>query len=299
MAFDLLGALDHLDDIKGVRANKRAAQREDYVRAPFGYPGGKSRAIAEILPHLPYRKGYCEPFGGGASILLARRPTNLDIYNDRYGGVVAFYRCIRDRVKLDLLINRLDQTVASREEFHWCKNTWETCTDDVERAARWYYMHQLSFASLERNFGRQTSCQSVNTLPQKITTCLKRFPGIHQRFKSVTVENLDWKSCMVEYDSPDMVFYCDPPYLGTTDDYLYREHSFTEKEHIRLLDWIFECKGFVALSGYDNELYNNYAWNAKHTWDQYVSMSGGGQEDWRLEQRKVSQKETLWIKESR
>ena len=98
--------------------------RETYIRAPFGYPGGKSRSVKKILPLLPYRKAYIEAFGGAASILLARDKSKLEVYNDRFGGVVAFYRCIRDKEKMNKLIERLKIVPGhSREEFIWCKET--------------------------------------------------------------------------------------------------------------------------------------------------------------------------------
>ncbi|MYD39123.1 MAG: DNA adenine methylase, partial [Chloroflexi bacterium] len=42
------------------------------VKSPLRYPGGKSRAIKQILRHLPARiDEYREPFVGGGSVFLA------------------------------------------------------------------------------------------------------------------------------------------------------------------------------------------------------------------------------------
>lgn len=42
------------------------------IKSPLRYPGGKSRAIAQILPLLPERIAeFREPFVGGGSVFLA------------------------------------------------------------------------------------------------------------------------------------------------------------------------------------------------------------------------------------
>ncbi len=44
------------------------------VKSPLRYPGGKSKAIKQILPHIPENiKEYREPFIGGGSVFLAIR----------------------------------------------------------------------------------------------------------------------------------------------------------------------------------------------------------------------------------
>lgn len=42
------------------------------VKSPLRYPGGKSKALDKILPHIPLNIGeYREPFVGGGSVFLA------------------------------------------------------------------------------------------------------------------------------------------------------------------------------------------------------------------------------------
>ncbi|GAG08047.1 unnamed protein product, partial [marine sediment metagenome] len=200
-----MGLFDDLDLI-----DNQSSKDANILRAPFGYPGGKSRSLGNILPHLPYRNKYIEPFGGSAAVLLARKPSKLEVFNDRYAGVVAFYRCLRDPILFPKLLEWLDLTIHAREEFTWCKNTWENPDDPVERAGRWYYMVQSSFGSIGRNWGRQTTRSSM---AGKIRRKLKLFPEIHERFFNVQVENQDWEDCLRDYDSPDAVIYCDPPYV--------------------------------------------------------------------------------------
>lgn len=252
MSNDLLAMLNNLDD--------SAKKRSDYMRAPFGYVGGKYRSLDKILQHLPYRKTWIEVFGGSGIITLNRQPSKLDVFNDRYAGVVAFYRVLRDPNLIQLLIKRLELTVHSREEFCWCKETWDKCQDDVERAARWYYMIEASVINKMDAFARSIH----SPLSANVRQNLKLFDAVHNRFKNVLVENLDWSQCISDFDAKDAVFYCDPPYLDTDGGgYV---HKFSRQDHVQLLNQIQDTQGFVAISGYANELYDSYKWTDRFEW---------------------------------
>lgn len=287
---DLLAMLD------GLEAND-PVDKVKILRAPFGYPGGKSRIVEQIIPLLPTTGRYIEVFGGSAAVLLGKPKSTFEVYNDRYGGVVAFYRCLQNPHKMDKLIERLEYTIHAREEWHQCKTTWQDhLVDDVERAARWYYMMRYSFAGKGGCFGRSTSDKSI--LSGKIQQSLECFPAVHERMKRVQIENLDWRQCMADYDHPDTVFYLDPPYLECSDN-TYKAmggpDSLTVDMHSELIDMVFKCKGFVALSGYDSKLYNGYDWDSVHEWDVYISMTGMTTE---REAERGTRKEVLYIKEA-
>lgn len=273
---------------------------EPILRAPFGYPGGKSRSIANIMPLLPYRRIYVEPFGGSGAVILARRPSPVEVFNDRYAGVVAFYRVLRDHAKMRALCDRLQLTVHAREEWLYAKETWENCSDDVERAALWYYMTQYSFASIGRNFGRATTSSS---LAGKIQNKLPLFHAIHNRFKNIQVENQDWRHCIRDYDNEEAVFYLDPPYLAVHEGAY--THTMTHDDHRELLATVFNMKSFVAMSGYSNPLYEEQSWDSRHEWESHVSLTPAGdikgncKEHLAAVTKREKATEVLWIKESR
>jgi DNA adenine methylase len=289
---DLLALFNSLDDT--------AQTRERYVRMPFGYPGNKADSCKYILPRLPYRKKYIEPFGGSGAVLAYRNPSPMEVFNDRFAGVVAFYRCIRDQDKCNALGERLKFFLHSREEFIWCKETWKNCEDDVERGARWYYMHQMSFANQGRHFGR--SLKNPERRIRRVLENVPNFQWFHDRFLHVNIENQDWRQCLKDFDSPDAVFYMDPTYLNATDS-IY-EHELKKEEHKEMLDRVFHMEGFVAMSHYDHELYRKYAWSDTHSWEVNVSMLGlTFQEENNLKGHEHLQRqkatEVLWIKEAK
>jgi len=265
------------------------------IRAPFGYPGGKSRSVLEILPHLPYRGKYIEPFGGSAAVLLAREPNGLEVYNDAYGGVVSFYRCIRDKKMMELLVERLELSLHAQEDFLISKN-WNV-EDPIERAARWYHSVQSSFGSIGRNWGR--SMNSTSIMAGKIQSRIKYFPMIHERFKRVQVENSDWEEIFDRYDSPTSVFYCDPPYLDVHRGTY--KHEMTVKRHEEFLVKVFKTTGFVAVSGYSTPMYEAHPWDERYEWSSFVSIQStnnteGNSKEHLAGTKRVSAQEVLWIK---
>ena len=286
--------MDMLDLFDDLSRGEQEFSRQEIVKAPFGWPGGKSKSLEQILPKLPYYKKYIEVFGGSGAVLLARSKSKFEVYNDRFGGVCDFYRCMSDPVLYKKLEERLHYIIHSRELFYLYHDTWENILDIVERAARWYYLIIFSFAAKGKTFGR-----SLNTsMCSKHDTHLDAFPLIHKRLQGVLIENLDFRHVLSDFDSPDTVFYCDPPYIGTYNSSY--KHEMSVEDHRDLLSCIFKCKGFVALSGYSNELYDSYSWDNKYIWEQYVPTATGACVDNHLSHatERGHVKEVLWIKEA-
>lgn len=292
-----MGLFDGLDAECGV-----STSAEEIIRAPFGWPGGKSKSLKEIIPHLPQTRVYVEPFGGSFAVGLARAPSKMEVLNDRYAGVVAFYRVIKNPELFDKLVDWLELTIHAREEFRRCQAGWERTDDDVERAGQWYYMIQSSFSSLGRNWGR--TIKPTGRMAGKVRDKLKYFPEIHQRMKYVQVENQDWFDCMTDYDSPETVFYVDPPYADAYSG-IYK-HEMKSQDYTRLVNTIFNCDGFVALSGYaGHPLFESQNWDERYTWDAYVSIESAAftEGNRKAHLKDVSARgkahEVLWIKHAK
>lgn len=268
--------------------------------APFAYIGSKYKSLRHILPLLPYKDTYVEVFGGSGIVLINRAKSNLDVYNDRFGGVVSFYRCVRDKEKLEKLIDKLEYAIMSKEDFYHCLETWQNCDDEIERAVRWYYTILYSFGHKGKAWGRAVNSRSKTTL---LRGKLEILPVIHERFKDVQIENASWEKMLKDYDSPNTVFYLDPPYVGTSNDGYY--FNMTNDDHKRMLDTIFQMEGFVALSGYENILYDSYDWDSRHTWELeshlsdrvFTESNKKAHLKGLTERSKVE--EVLWIKEAR
>lgn len=275
-------------------------KREDYVRAPFPWIGGKWRSLEHLIKYLPVRKVWVDGCGGSGVVTLNRPTSELDVFNDRNTGVVAFFRVLRDDTLRSELIQRLSTTVYAKEEFFWCRDTWQHCDDNVERAARWYYMIRCSFAGVGRTFGRSTA--GLASKVQAYSKALPMLPIIATRFKNVQVDNLDICDCLCDYDSTGTVSYVDPDYIDTSVG-TYKNTV----DHIRLIKTIKERRGFIALSGYANSLYDSQSfWDARFEWEVSVSSRpaafndrNGLEDKENVMDRSTKGKEVLWIKESK
>jgi DNA adenine methylase len=58
----------------------------------FGWYGGKFNHLDWLLRLLPQTKHFCEPFGGSAAVLINRKHSPIETYNDIDGEVVNFAR---------------------------------------------------------------------------------------------------------------------------------------------------------------------------------------------------------------
>jgi DNA adenine methylase len=280
--------------------HEEKADRQDIQRAPFGYLGSKFKSIHQLKKHLPYSAKWVDHFTGSGIVTLNRQESELEVMNDRYSGIVAFYRCLQDKTKLKALLDRLNLAPqSSREEFYYCKNTWCDEIDDVERAAKWFYMVRLSVMGKGHCFGRQVN----PPVGFPLAGSLELFWPIHYRLRRVIIENLDFETCFKDYDSENCVHYCDPPYIGT-DPGIYAGSSWTRDDLARLLRCCEKARGFVALSGYADEQIDACTfWSKRVTWKiaSMAETNAFSEENNKAQYRDIKQKteveEVLWIKD--
>ena len=240
--------------------------RENFLKLPFAYPGGKGEQLKEILPHLPYGSGYGEAFGGSGAVLLNRERSKLEVFNGRYAGVPNFFRVVRDPALFAKFREWVTLTLHAREEFIWCKRTWKDVENPVERAARWYYMIRFAVnCKPNSTFGR--SKNPVVRFADRLHKSLPMFHPIHYRLYTVTIENLDWRICLQDFDRPGFVWYLDPTYLDSSPGTY--QHELSVEDHRELVSRISSMHGFVAVSSYDTPA-TNAVYDKAGVWDDKI-----------------------------
>lgn len=286
-----MGLFDELD-----KHSPDEPEKVKMLHVPFSWAGGKTTCRDQILPFIPHYKGWCEVFGGSMSLTLAKAKSDIEVYNDRYGGVVDFYKCLRDRDMCKQLIDVLQQFVHSREDWYDAYESWDRQKDPIQRAAYWYYMIIYSFGKRGDAFGRSTYLKNVTSGVHLRKT--QDFMVLQERIKNILMENLDFREVFAQFQHPETVMYCDPPYLET-DHTSYFGNYFQEKDHIALLNLVFKSPSFVAVSGHENKLYKDYPWTKIVTWDQYRSIKKPELEDMSETRGRETEyrKEVLYIKE--
>jgi len=240
------------------------------VRPPFSWFGSKSRHLKFLNPLLPVDcKSYAEPFGGSASVLLSRPPVPIETYNDLNGELVNFFRVLRD--DFDGFRRLADLTPYSRTEFGESMDI-PVNASSLERARLFFLRASTAYA------GRSGTSHCYFTTSgwvirrgmsdriARYLSAVENLPDIVERFKRVQIENMDALDLIRKYDTPDTLFYCDPPYLTSvrtsSGDY---DIETGDVYHRNLADVLNRIEGRAAVSGYDSPLYGTlYSGWMKH-----------------------------------
>jgi DNA adenine methylase len=228
-------------------------------KVAFGWYGGKTSHLTELLPLLPRDiHHYCEPFGGSAAILLNREPTGAETYNDLDGEVVNFFKVLRD--EFDDLVRVISLTPFSRAEF--VKSLHKQPKTDLERARLFYVRARQTRSGLCQvaTEGRWACHKDTirNGMSGGVSKWLGGVPGlasIAERLLRVQLENRPALRVIESYDSSKTFFYVDPPYIhDTRGDKNGYAHEMDNMEHTALAEVLSACTGRVAISGYRSSL---------------------------------------------
>src|SRR5690606_9021181 len=105
------------------------------MRSQLRYDGGKGLLAPKLLPLIPEHRTYVEPFGGGASLLFAKEPSPVEVYNDLDDGLVTLFRVLRHPLLFRIFQRKVALTPYARSEFMECRDSWQDC-EGVEKAYR-------------------------------------------------------------------------------------------------------------------------------------------------------------------
>jgi DNA adenine methylase len=245
----------HVDGKSGVELKPRRRRM-----IAFGWYGGKFSHLEWLLPLLPPCHHYCEPFGGSAAVLLNRRPSPVETYNDIDGEVSTFFRVLREAG--DQLVRAIGLTPFSREEFLIACSTNGHKISDLERARRFFVRARQVRTGLAQtaSIGRWANCK--NTSRAGMSGVVSRWlgsvdtlPAIAERLLRVQIENRPAVEVVRLYDGKETLFYCDPPYPHSSrnDNKAYGT-EMTDEEHRQFATTLHRAKGNVAVSGYRCDL---------------------------------------------
>tara|TARA_B100000902_G_scaffold315311_1_gene306307 strand:- start:409 stop:1248 length:840 start_codon:yes stop_codon:yes gene_type:complete len=188
------------------------------LKTPLRYPGGKSRALANLfrfLPDLSQATEYREPFLGGGSVAIevTKRYPNLDIWvNDLYEPLYNFWRVLQDQGQelhdeLVQLKNSHPEPVSAKLLFLDAK---EKVNDDqasnLSRAVSFYIVNKCSFSGLTESssFSKQASESNFSMRG------IDKLPDYSLMIKEWKITNLRYQELMT--DDKSVVSYLDPPY---------------------------------------------------------------------------------------
>ena len=273
------------------------------LRPPLKWHGGKGPVCRRILQHFPAHKIYLEPFGGAASVLLNKKPCEVEIYNDLDGRLTNFFEVLRNQQAE--LLRRLQLTPYSEIEFARAAKPSE---DLIEQARRDFVRWRMSMGGRGKDFSytvnrsRRGMADVVSAYQSAIEEVL---PRVAERFRRVQIVQQPATELIARhgappkrgkktdqtYDASETLIYADPPYVPATRNRRCRkvyQYEMSEEAHRELAAVLCASPCMVMLSGYPSQLYDElYAGWHKVTMDVPNHAAGG-----RTKQRK---QETLWL----
>jgi len=237
--------------------------KNDFIRSPLKWAGGKSRLLPEILKYMPdVTDTFIDVFGGSGVVGINSGCPSV-VLNDRNPDLVNLYRCLRSRM------TRVVEEAAAiwrndRSSYCEIRDRFNSGAGPATARAAWFlYLNRHCFNGLCRYnakggfnvpFGRYSSVP----LNRDVLSAFSR------ALKNADIGCRDFEPVMAE-SGACMFVYCDPPYApvdrkGFTR---YDPAGFGESEHVRLRDAARLAAGrgaVVAISNSDTpftrDLYN-------------------------------------------
>lgn len=222
----------------------------------FDYHGSKFSYLPWLLKLLPETKHFVDVFGGSASVILNRRPSQIETFNDINEKVVNFFKVLRDTP--DELISALELTPHSRKEY---TEAWYLKNDTpVERARKFFIRTQQSIWAVGaqeqlKGWGASISDSRVK-MSEKTQKWLKGISNLYQvvdRLRSIQIENRSFAYILEKYNHPEILLYCDPPYDKAFRSATKYEFDFANQDFFDLHYYAKKSKAKVAISGYKTD----------------------------------------------
>lgn len=260
----------------------KTSRTNGLVKSPLRFPGGKSKAIKQIIQHLPKNLSkyteYREPFSGGGSMFIYLKQTypNLDIWiNDLNHELYLFWKIAQSDLKeLVIVLREIKFNYTDgRKLFKKLTSVNIEELSDFERAVRFFILNRITFSGTVESGG--FSNQSF--LTRFTDSSIDRLKNLEPILKDVKITNLDYSE--VVNPGEDQVFiFLDPPYLTATQSKLYGKDGnlHTSFDHQRFAQSLVNCQHKWLIT-YDNseEIKNNFkdfnivAWEFQYGMNNY------------------------------
>ena len=222
------------------------------VKSPLRYPGGKSRAVRQILDLMPGGLNtLCSPFIGGGSIELACAAIGMRVHGyDAFEPLVQFWQTALDDAPL--LAERVAEYYPlSRTDFYALQKGYFSISERFGRAAAFYALNRASF--------------SGTTLSGGMSPGHPRFTQSSiERLRNFSADNLsvglaDFRESIPSHG--DHFMYLDPPYANGERLYGDRGDMHEDFDHAALADLLHARNGWILSyndSPYVRSLYRGH-----------------------------------------
>jgi DNA adenine methylase len=222
------------------------------IKSPLRYPGGKSKAIEQIIPLIPDFEEFREPFVGGGSVFLTLKqlhPERKFWINDLYFELFKFWEyCQKD---LQSVVNQVitwKNEFQNGKELHIFLGENIQQFDDLKKAAAFFVFNRITFSGTTEAGGF-----SEQAFHKRFTdSSIHRLGLLEKVLPEVDITNLDYQK-VVEKSGKNVFIFLDPPYFSDTKSALYGKNGKLHKsfDHQRFAQVMQNCP-YNWLITYDN-----------------------------------------------
>ena len=219
--------------------------------------GNKQAIASEIQKYFPEHRFYVEPFFGAGGMFFNKPKAKYNILNDLDSDVCNLFQVvINEKENLKKLFYSMP--VHSDLLDYWKKNEE---TEPIKKALRFLFISNFTLNGTGTAVRHQVSggAGGVKDFKDDFEFELE---ATNKMLYDCNFTNFDFRKFLSKLgfqkdgrnDEDKTFIYCDPPYLGTNDNY---SNSFTEKDSIDLFDCLQATGCKFAMSEFDNEFILN------------------------------------------
>lgn len=221
---------------------------------PVRYLGSKWQLADWIIAQMPPHLTYVEPYCGSAAVFFRKPQSGIEVLNDLNGDILNFFDVLRTRT--DEFVHQIEWTPFSRAEYD---RAFEPCADPLEQARRFYVRCYQAFSgggTKKTGWRHQITMNRGTGVAQEWSRLDGLFLGA-RRLKEVQLECRDALRIIEQYDTPQTLYYVDPPYVFKSRKRSAGRYQYemNDADHRQLAAALHQVKGMVLLSGYKSDLY--------------------------------------------
>jgi DNA adenine methylase len=247
------------------------------IKSPLRYPGGKSRAIKQIVEYQPLHfTEYREPFIGGGSLFIHLRqkyPRMKMWINDLNYELYSFWKCAQENA--DALGDEVARLKAEKRDgralFAELKAMDTATLSDVERAVRFFVLNRITFSGTTESGG-----YSQGAFENRFTdSSVARVRRLGTILRDVRITNLDYKE-LLSAPGNDVFIFLDPPYYSATQSRLYGRRGclHTSFPHDEFATELRQCMHDWLITYDDSEkIRTNFEFAFRYKWELQYGMN--------------------------
>lgn len=225
------------------------------IKSPLRYPGGKSKAIDQILPLIPSFEAYREPFVGGGSVFLALKqlyPDRKYWINDLYAELYKFWKYTqKDLAGIVNQVTDWKKAFTDGKELHGFLRENIHNFDDLKVASAFFVFNRITFSGTTEAGGF-----SEQAFQKRFTeSSIQRLSLLKNVMKDIQITHLDYEE-VLKAGGENVFIFLDPPYFSATKSALYGKNGKLHKgfDHERFAEAMKKCEHKWLIT-YDNSDY--------------------------------------------